>query len=315
MKLIDAHGHITKLVPLDMVAARMDDAGVAASVIMARETREDRILEFARRYPRKVWAMTGGRLFQRALQAGSFRSRPRGVRHYRGFDPRWWGAKGDGVFRELENALDSGLYRGVGEIRLKHRGYGPDVPEMKCDYDFEADHPVILRLLETCARRKAPVVVHLEVDEDRAGRLAAFSRALDAVPRARVVWAHAGPCEARVLERMFAKHAGLFAEIQPLLRNTYAANVPYLKTFPPLVDGKGALRPDWRRLFVRRADRLMFGSDCRTAPEYEHLTVRAGDMRSLLAQIPAAPAARIARRNAEGLFTKMRRTSGSASSR
>lgn len=302
MKLIDAHGHITKLISFDAVAAHMEEAKVSTSIIMAREAREDRILEFARRHPRKVWAMAGGRLFQRALQAGSNRSQPRGIRHFRGFNPDWWRRRGEGVFSALEAALDSGFFRGVGEIRLKHRGFGPGVPEMKCDYDFEPDHAVILRLLDICARRHAPVVVHFEVDVDRAGRLAAFSRALDAVPGARVVWAHAGPCEPEILERMFSKHAGLFAEIQPLVHNTYARRVPYLKTFPPLVDRAGRLFARWRKLFERRADRLMFGSDCRTTPEYRHLKVRADDMRSLLAQVAPLAAKRIAHRTAETLF-------------
>lgn len=306
MKLIDVHAHITKLIPLDTVAAHMERAGVSSSVIMVREAREERVLEFARRHPRRVWAMVGGRLFQSALMAGARRSRPKGIRHYRGFDPGWWRAHGERAFRALDDALATGRFRGVGEIRLKHRGYGPRVPEMKCNYDFEPDHPVILRLLDLCAQHRVPIVVHLEVDEDRRGRLAAFSRALRAVPAAHVVWAHAGPCAPRVLEEMLARHPQLYAEIQPLLRNSYASKVPYLNTFPPLVDSSGRLLPAWRRLLERRADRLMFGSDCRTAPEYRHLKERADDMRTLLAQVSGGAAVRIARENAVQLFGRRR---------
>jgi hypothetical protein len=300
--LFDAHAHVTRLAPLDEVAALMRAAGIAGAAVMARETREERILEFARLYPGLVRPMIGGRLFQRALQDGAHKSSPGGVRHYRGFRDDWWRRREDGVFRALDAALATGRFRGVGEIRLKHRGCGSGVPEMKCDYDFEPDHRVILRLLEACARRRVPVVLHLEVDEDRSARLAAFSRALDASPRARAVWAHAGPCEAATLRRMLERHPNLRAEIQPLVRNTYAARVPMLRTFPALARADGSLRAEWRELFEAHADRLMFGSDCRTPSEYRHLRVRADDMRGLLAQVSARAARAIARGTAERLY-------------
>lgn len=302
MELIDAHAHITRLTDLNAVAARMRDAHIAAAVVMAREVREDRILEFARRRPRLVWPMFGGRVFQRALQDGSHKSSPGGIRHYRGFRQDWWRCHEGRVFAALDAALDSGRFRGIGEIRLKHRGCGRGVPEMKCDYDFEPDHPVILRLLEVAARRRAPVVFHLEVDEDAPGRLAAFSRALASCTQARVVWAHAGPCGPATLKRMLRRHANLHAEIQPLTHNTYAGRVPMLRTFPPVTGPDGRLLRVWRELFETYADRLMFGADCRTPAEYRHLAVRAEDMRGLLAQISVRAARRIARGTAEHLY-------------
>ncbi|MDD5628975.1 MAG: amidohydrolase family protein [Elusimicrobia bacterium] len=306
MRLADGHAHLTKLIPLGRVAARLREAGVAAAAVMVREAREERALELARRCPGRIWPLAGGRLFQRALQDGAHKSRAGGVRRFRGFAASWWGARGEKVFAELGRALDRGVFRGVGEIRLQHRGYGSGVPEMKCDYDFAPDHPVILRLLETCSRRAVPVVVHLEVDVDRRARLAAFARALQAVPRARVVWAHGGPCDAATLERMLGQHGNLWAEIQPLVRDTYSRRVPYLRTFPPLTGPDGRLRPHWRRLWIRRAGRLLFGSDCRSAPEYGCLRVRAEDMRALLAQVPEAAARRIAWDNAAALFGRPR---------
>jgi hypothetical protein len=246
--------------------------------------------------------MFGGRVFQRALQDGAHKSHPGGIRHYRGFRPDWWKRKETGLFRAVERALDSGAYRGVGEVRLKHRGCGAGVPEMKCDYDFEPDHRIILRLFEICAIRRIPVVVHLEVDEDSRGRLAAFSRALSAVPKACVIWAHAGPCAATALRRMLERHPNLYAEIQPLIRNTYASQVPMLRTFPALVSAEGRLLPEWRSIFEKFADRLMFGSDCRTPAEYAHLRVRAEDMRSILAQIDPGASRFIAYATAERMF-------------
>ncbi len=302
MELIDAHAHITRLTDLDAVAARMRAAGIAAAVVMAREVREDRILEFAGSHPRLVWPMFGGRVFQRALQDGSQKSSPRGIRHYRGFRQDWWRRHEGRVFATLDAALESGRFRGIGEIRLKHRGCGRCVPEMKCDYDFEPDHPVILRLLDVAARWRAPVVLHLEVDEDATGRLAAFSRALASSAQTRVVWAHAGPCPPETLKRMLARHANLHAEIQPLTRNTYAERVPMLRTFPPVAGPDGRLLRVWRELFETYADRLMFGADCRTPAEYRHLAVRAEDMRGLLAQLSLRSARRIAHGTAERLY-------------
>jgi hypothetical protein len=306
MRLADGHAHLTKLIPLRGVAALMREAGVSAAAVMVREAREERALELTRLFPGRIWPLAGGRLFQRALQAGSRRSRAGGKRSYQGFDQHWWRARQEKVFRSLEAALDSGLYHGVGEVRLKHRGFGAGVPEMKCDYDFDADHPVILRLLETCGRRGLPLVLHLEVDTNQQERLAALSRALRTAPKARVVWAHGGPCDAGTLGRMLAKHPNLWAEIQPLVRNTYAGKVPFLRTFPALTDRDGRLLPQWRRLWIRRAHRLLFGSDCRSSPEYRHLRERAEDMRALLAQLPSAAARRIAWGTAAALFKRPR---------
>lgn len=302
LKLVDAHAHITRQADLAGVAARMRSAGISGAVVMARETKEERVLEFARLYPRLIRPMFGGRMFQRALQDGSHKSNPRGIRHYRGFREDWWRRRERRVFGVLDASLHSGLFRGVGEIRLKHRGCGAGVPEMKCDYDFEPDHWVILRLLEICALRRLPIVLHFELDEDVAGRLAAFSRALEASGRTRVVWAHSGPCPPGTLRRMLKRHPNLYAEIQPLTRNTYAARVPMLRTFPAMTRPDGRILTCWRELFEAHADRLMFGADCRTPAEYAHLPIRADDMRGLLAQVSPRASRSISRGTAERLY-------------
>jgi predicted TIM-barrel fold metal-dependent hydrolase len=282
--------------------SRLDEAGVERAVIMVREVDEGRLGVLARRHPRRIVPFIGGRLFQASLQRGSHRRKVGGVRHYRGFREEWWRSRGEAVFRAMEKGLRSGGFRGVGEIRLKHRGFGPGVPEMKCDYDFEMDSPVILRLLRLAGRYRVPMTVHLEVDVDRRRRLDTFSRALRLVPETPVVWAHAGPCDAATLDRMLGAHPNLSAEIMPLVRNTYVHKVPYLRTFPPLTDRKGRLLTPWRRVLARRAGRLLVGSDCRTVPEYRHLRTRMEDMRGILAQLPGAAAEKIAHQNADRLF-------------
>jgi len=304
--LVDAHAHITRGIRLREVLDRMDAAGVSTAVVMAREVDERRILELRRLAPTRIVPFMGGRLIQAAFQRGSYRSNRRGVRHYRGFRDDWWRKRGESVFHKLEEALDSRRFGGIGEIRLKHRGFGPSVPEMKCDYDFEFDHPVPLRLLELAGARGLPVTVHLEIDEDRDRRLRAFSRALKLRARTKVIWAHSGPADPSTLGRMLSGHGNLLAEIMPLLRNTYAARVPYLKTFPPVANSGARLFPAWKRLFERHADRFLVGSDCRTAAEYRHLRIRMEDMRAILSQLSGRAAARIGAANARALFSAYR---------
>ncbi len=302
LRIFDAHAHLTRRIALEEVVARWNEAGVARAALMARETDEARLLELARRWPLRARPLIGGRLFQRALQAGARRDARGGMRRYRGFREQWWRRRGEAVFAALERELDSGRFHGVGEVRLKHKGEGPGVPEMKCDYDFDPDHPQILRLLATAAARRAAVVVHLEVDRDAASRLRAFSAALDAVPRARVVWAHGGPCAPQTLEQMLDRHPNLRAEVQTLGPNGYAPRVPMLRTFPPLTEPDGDLLPAWRRVLERHAGRLMFGSDCRTPAEYAHLRERADALRRVCVQLSPRAARALAWDAAERLY-------------
>lgn len=141
-----------------------------------------------------------------------------------------------GLIERTRKALQTGQYQGIGEIHM----IGGFISDWK--------NPLISGLFRLAAEFEVPVMVHTEFS--RANYLIGFCQAH---PETRFLWAHAGsilpPSEvARALDAC----SNLWVEL--------SARDPWRHLGRQISDD-GILKPAWRELVIRYADRFMIGSD------------------------------------------------------
>ncbi len=233
-------------------------------------------------YPRRVVSLYSGkalRLLHRVVLKGSYTAR-----HERKF------------VRLIERAMQSGKYKGFGEIGLHHMQSVRRNPNMT----IPADHPWMLRLADIAAKYDVPINIHMEATDDNN---AALERLLAHNRNTKIVWAHAGWSElgnatADVWERLMARHSNLYGSIKHRpLDHKYGSNKVALR------DRDGRIEADWLRLFERFTDRFMIGNDLApgTFPKHNYLR-HLKHIQAFLRRLPPHLLGPIARDNAIRVF-------------
>jgi len=141
------------------------------------------------------------------------------------------------VLERAREALQSGRYRGIGELHL----IGGFAPHWRS--------PVIDGLAQLAAEFSVPLLLHTEIS--RPDYLEGLCRAR---PDTRILWAHAGGLLTP------AQVAGVLRAC-PNVWVELSARDPWRFVNNPTTDDKGALRPEWRALLESFPDRFMVGSD------------------------------------------------------
>jgi len=276
--------------PVDEFIASMDRWGVdifvnelSPSTIWKGGTHDDYgIPAISERYPDRVVSLYGEpalRLLYRVVERGTYNARQE-----RKFT------------RLIESAMQSGKYKGFGEIGLHHmetvKRHGPTIP---------ADHPWMLTLADIAARFDVPIDIHMEATDDN---LAALERLLAHNRKAKIIWAHAGWSELgtatpEVWSRLMAHHPNLYGSIKH--------RTPTRRPPSPMVnvrDEGGAIEPDWLHLFETFPDRFMIGADIgpgvfvKGGNDFRHLK----HMQAFLRQLPPHLLGPIAQGNAIRVF-------------
>ncbi len=264
---IDAHTHINPgftasgLSGVDLLVSSMDKAVIRKAVLFRHpESKTADVLEAYRKYPERILPCRG----DDGLDVN---------------DPT--------TLNLIRADLDTGLFRGLGEIIIRHALTKANIP---------ADHPVLLELFKLAAEHRIPVTVHL--DSPQKG-LAEFERALNQCPSTTFIWAHCGPSTADVLKGMLDRHPNLYADLSTL-------NPVWLK-----LAGRQALPPgcqieslEWIRLMEAYPDRFLFGTD----PWFIEAYVRLPDITTwvkdnVFSQLSPETAEAIDHGNAERLFS------------
>ncbi len=234
-------------------------------------------------YPRRVVSLYSGkavRLLHRVVLKGSYTAQ-----HERKF------------IRLIEQAMQSGKYKGFGEIGLHH------MPSVKRNANMiiKADHPWMLKLADIAAKYDVPIDIHMEATDDNN---AALERLLAHNRKTKIVWAHAGwsqlgTATADVWERLMTRHSNLYGSIKH--------RTPTRRDPSPMVnvrDESGRIEADWLRLFERFTDRFMIGSDIapgtfvKGGNDFRHLK----HMQAFLRRLPPHLLGPIARDNAIRVF-------------
>ena len=191
----------------------------------------------------------------------------------------------------VEELLKSGVFKGIGEIVLRHKAHGIHHP---------ADDPLMLKLYDLAAQYSVPVNVH--VDFEYSDEL---ERALEHNRKATIIWAHCGAtgtpsgivhADPPLIRRMMDKHLNLFADLSLSNPYTLGASAPTQEEL--FTNPDGSIKQEWKQLFEDYSDRLMWGLDMAISSErYERveLTVKVTDYyRSLLYQLSPEAAENIA---------------------
>ncbi|MBI2204517.1 MAG: amidohydrolase family protein [Candidatus Rokubacteria bacterium] len=245
LQLFDAHIHYSQpdwnVVPVDRALAILRDAGVKRAIVSS--TPDDGTVKLYEKAPDVVVPF---------------------LRPYRTRADRSHWMRDPAVQTYVEERLERGIYRGIGEF---HMDGGP----------ADADGAVIRRFAEIGAERG--LMLHAHVDAATIERLATL------YPKTRFIWAHAGFAGADVVGPIVDRFPNVWVEM--------ALNSPA---------SGGTLDAAWAKLFTRHADRFMLGTDTWVTSRWESVGPGMRDYRAWLAQLPADVAEKIAWKNGERLF-------------
>jgi hypothetical protein len=172
--------------------------------------------------------------------------------------------KSPGVEAYVEQELQRGIYKGIGEFHI----FGKD-----------ADAPYMAKIARLAKERG--LWLHAHADED------AVERILRHAPGVKLIWAHTGMSTSLdKVEAMFAQYPNIVGEL------SYRSDVEQ--------DGK--LHPRWKQLMLRYPDRFVVGTDTWVTPRWGQVEELAAFYRRMLGGLPRDVAERIAYRNGMAMF-------------
>lgn len=168
------------------------------------------------------------------------------------------------IERFVENELQRGIYRGIGEFHI----FGKD-----------ADAPYMAKIARLAKARD--LWLHAHSDED------AIERILHHAPGVKLIWAHTGMSTSLdKVEAMFVQYPNLVGEL----------------SFRSDLEQNGSLNPQWKRLFLRYPDRFVLGTDTWVTSRWDDVPQLIGFYRRMLSELPADIAERIAYKNGLTMF-------------
>lgn len=165
----------------------------------------------------------------------------------------------------VEQALAQGPWRGVGELHI---------------FAEQRRNPVFLRIVELATTHSLPLQMHCDP--------AVIDALFEHVPKATVIWAHAG------------------AYPYPPLLRSYLARYPNLHIDLSMRDQRiapgGQIDPEWELLLLEYSDRFMIGADTYHTERWSNFAQLSERIRNWLEQLPNDVSEAIAYRNATQLF-------------
>jgi hypothetical protein len=211
----------------------------------------------------------------------------------------------DSYVTETVAGVADGTYRFVGEILYTH-GDKPDHPPTPGGEVYvDPLAPGTTRLLQGLKGHPAPLLTHWEAwawDRDRPR----FDTLYSAWPAQRFVvpsLVYGSPDKA---EAILSAHPNVWGIISRVVdgRYQFVDAGKQSKLGPSMFDDCGGLRPDWRAVLVKHADRLMYGSDFYASANvpwsaYPGVIER---YRRIAGQLPADVARRISWDTASALY-------------
>lgn len=275
--LIDVHSHISVApsrgyTPEHLLTA-LDAAGIKRMVLLGFGPE---VTELARQYPDRFIASYIWLNFRTRQRRGEIKD----------------GTTGEEVERigaEFEQALKTGLYRGLGEITTiagPGPGGGPGA-------NISPDSPLVRRLLELAGRYNVPITMHC--DDSAAKQMV---NAVRAYPKTLVIWAHTGSYLApSAAQEVLRDHPNVSFDLSaknPACCRLGRSNYPLMSL--------GVIDEAWRQLFETYPDRFLVGVDFLLA---EHLAAarEAGEFyRAILTQLTPTTARMIGYENAQRVY-------------
>ena len=203
--------------------------------------------------------------------------------------------------RDAERMLEKyPFWRGIGEVLCRH----DDLTNMTNEETARVNHPALHDILELCAARNLPFLVHqnstsVSIHDDYE-HLDELEEMLGRFSETVIVWAHCG-----ISRRVF--HKGYHAMIAPLLDRfpNLQVDISWVVYDDVICE---ALEPKrhWLETIERHADRFCLGSDL--CGHFEHLGRTMARYNGLLRALSPRARRLVASRNAETLWFSPRRS-------
>jgi len=210
-----------------------------------------------------------------------------------------------GYVADTITGVRSGLYRFIGEILYSHADKPDNRPTPGGVVYVDPLALGTARLLAGIKDHSVPLMTHWEAWNWQRD-LPRFDQLYATWPQQIFVLsslAYGSPDKA---DRLLSAHPNLWATISHVVDGRYRFVDPAKQAMlgPPMIDDCGTLRPDWRAVLLKYADRLMFASDAHPTGHvgwdvYPHII---GRYRRIAAQLPPAVAQRISWDNAASLY-------------
>ncbi len=190
---------------------------------------------------------------------------------------------------KINEAIKAGKVVGFGEIYFG-LGYAPFAPS---GIRTAVDGAAAKALFEAAKAHAAPVQIHLEGTYG-----AELERVLRDNPDVTIILAHCGYMEPKKLAALMDRFPNLHGETSLVFNSV----IPRFSDNLPLGED-GRLRPDWKALLTRHADRILIGTDY-VKYRSDHVPKLLDYYRKVLGFLPRDAAEKIAYRNFERLFLK-----------
>lgn len=142
-----------------------------------------------------------------------------------------------GTLARARTALATGRFHAIGEVHM--------IP----GFMAKPDTPVVHGLLRLAAEYRVPFWLHTEFSSPDF-----MTRLCRTHPDVTFLWAHAGSV-------LSADDVGKVMTACPNVWMELAARDPWRHRSERITDDAGQLKPDWRALVIRHADRTLVGSD------------------------------------------------------
>jgi hypothetical protein len=224
-----------------------------------------------------------------------------------GDGPRWHGQDAS-LMDELEKDARSGAFFAMGEFEARHYVSSTN----SRDVHLPMDAAMFQRALAVAEQTGMPMLVHHEAED---ALLPEMERALDAHPRAKVVWCHVGRNRDRAKWRilptpdgvrdMLRRHPNLYFDLnQSPAGSRFRGNNEVDSVLFDSDATRGGNQPDaklnegWRALLEEFSDRFVIGSDINTGRFDNYGRVFEMLRRQVLNRLSRQAAERIAFRNA-----------------
>ncbi len=189
------------------------------------------------------------------------------------------------LLSDLDRALRSGAYRGIGELSIVHFA-SPGFPEA----DFDPLGPTMRGIMALAERHRVPVLVHCEVT-----RLRELDALLAAFPRVTVVWAHGGYTPLVLARRMLERHPNLVYELSARTWAQHPRSPDYT-----IFRDDARVWPEWLALVEAHPTRFLVGTDA-SHRDAEGERRKIARVQLLLRQLTPATRAAVAEGNARRL--------------
>lgn len=232
----DVHGHTVHGLTADRVISLMDMAGISHMVLMAMGRNHPLTMEIYKQSPQRILPFVSSM-------------------------NRRWHRQDWRLLPYVERQLNTGIYKGVGEVMLRYYG-NPSRNEPAVN--VSADSQFIKKLSDIVEHHDAVMLVHMEPEPEA---IRSLENLLDYNKKVKLVWAHCGTV-ARVglktightdIGAMMDRHPNLYTDIAGV-QPRYLAPSGGLRR-PQITDSGGNLFPRFRTVLERHSDRVLFGLD------------------------------------------------------